>query len=930
MKLKNILDYPSSSAFRVFAGIGCLFFASDSFAQYVILSPGAIPGTDYSSVGTNGIYSNGNNSPAWDVSFSGSTTANNNTGFAGMRIDASRKINFSGPGYTFTANNNGRGIYVDDAGEIKFTGMNLNLDGNGVGLAVDYSSSFTMIGDGSHSLTASNNNGHGISPNRSLVEIHDVNITADENGDSGVHLHGSSMILNSASGSNVITASNNDVDGIGLYSAESVSNFSTTNYNIFADNNGSTGIWALTAGVIDFSGNGSNTLSSSGNGTSGVSIGDAGTEFNVFNMNVAIDNNGADGINIKDGAIAEISSSTTNSLTLNGNSSGSGAFVKNSGSVLTIRNMDVETNGNAAGFWAQLGGKIVIEGKSGGRNSLIINNNTGFGLVADNNAQLEITRMNVQADNSGAAVTSEGGSVVTINDSSMVSSALALNTYGSSGSYIINGSSIESAAGELLHGNAATSNLTAANSYLKGSILKDVNAVNATMSNTAWDMAADSNITSLTANNSQINLRGTGYNTLNVDNLSGSGNVYTLRTYFDGNGTNTDKIVVNGSLSGTNQLNVISSGTNGADTPAGSDGILVVDATGAANTGTFTLVGGKIDSGAYEYILNHAADNNWYLQSNGVMTGVAKAVSNLPAIHLSMVRTGMNELRKRIGELRDNDPAHKDGLWARSYAKHLKVDEFIDSRMNLFGFEAGYDKQIYGDCDQKVYAGLMAGYLYTDNIKNSLNTGGHGEAHANTPSLGVYMTWVHRQGWFFDATLREFWSDMSATSYNNIGQAVAYDPDRNFTTASLEFGRQLAYNADEYSKYILEPKAEILYGFAKAKSFTTTSGNDIHYGYTESITTRLALMLGYNRALDNGMILEPFVEFGLSREWNGRTDIKYAGSNFRSDLKGTGYDMSLGLNAKLDKQWNLFSEVAYETGEVYEGLSTNIGVRYNF
>jgi outer membrane autotransporter protein len=319
------------------------------------------------------------------------------------------------------------------------------------------------------------------------------------------------------------------------------------------------------------------------------------------------------------------------------------------------------------------------------------------------------------------------------------------------------------------------------------------------------------------------------------------------------------------------------------------------------------------------------ANNNWYLTSNGNPTGTSKMASSLPAIHLNIVKTGMNELRRRMGELRDNSPVVKSGAWIRSYAKHLNISEHISSSMNLVGLEGGYDKQIYADCYDKVYLGIMAGYLYTDRIRSKINTGAHASAHANTPSIGAYATWLNKAGWFIDTTLREFWSNMDASSTTTQGNIIKYSPDRNFTTASLEFGRQL-----RAEHLILEPKVELQYAYAGEKSFDTSIGNKLWYGDTQSINARAALMAAYNIKLENNSIIAPFMEVGLNNEFDGKTKIKYAGGNFRSDLSGTSYDLTAGINAKLTDSLHLYSEAAYEKGSKVEAVSGNIGVRWNW
>ena len=113
----------------------------------------------------------------------------------------------------------------------------------------------------------------------------------------------------------------------------------------------------------------------------------------------------------------------------------------------------------------------------------------------------------------------------------------------------------------------------------------------------------------------------------------------------------------------------------------------------------------------------------------------------------------------------------------------------------------------------------MAGYLYTDNIRTKNTRSFDGTGHANTPTVGLYGTWLNSDGWFVDATLRAFWSDMKLTGYTAQGGMISFDADRYFTAGSLEAGRQLSWDITDYSKWVMEPKLELSYAYAKAKSF---------------------------------------------------------------------------------------------------------------
>jgi outer membrane autotransporter protein len=245
--------------------------------------------------------------------------------------------------------------------------------------------------------------------------------------------------------------------------------------------------------------------------------------------------------------------------------------------------------------------------------------------------------------------------------------------------------------------------------------------------------------------------------------------------------------------------------------------------------------------------------------------------------------------------------------------------------MNLLGVEGGYDKQVYADCYDKVYLGVMAGYLYTDRIKSRMKNGDTGTALANTPSIGAYATWLNKEGWFADAAVRGFYSMMKASGRTAQGASVRYRPGRGFTAASVEFGRQL-----RAEHLILEPKVELQYAYAQAKNFGTNIGNKISYSDTAGLTARAALMAAYGMKLDNGAVLEPFVEFGMSNEFDGVTKIKYAGADFRSDLGGVSYDVIGGLNMKLSDMMNIYGEAAYEKGSKVEAISGNVGVRWNW
>lgn len=409
------------------------------------------------------------------------------------------------------------------------------------------------------------------------------------------------------------------------------------------------------------------------------------------------------------------------------------------------------------------------------------------------------------------------------------------------------------------------------------------------------------------------------YNTLTVSDWIATNAKLYLNTFFDGNGTNTDKLVVDGGdVSGVTTLYINSVGTNNVETPEGSEGILIANlAAAASNTATFVLDGGAVDTGALKYIINdQAADGNIYLKSDG-RSDVGNTINNMPALHLSIVKVGMNELRKRLGDLRSNGDG-SPSTWVRTYGKHLKVDEKIEARMNLFGMEAGVDVKL-GD----FYVGVMGGYLNSNDVKINQTNSSKGKGDANVPSVGMYATWLSN-GWFADAVIRHFWVNMDMKNIAANGAAIAYEADRNFIAGSLEGGKQFVID-----KFVFEPKLEVQYIHADAKSFATNFNDVVRYKDTDSLMTRVAAQFSYQLEGEASK-WKPFAEVALYNEWLGETKIDFAGVGMKSDVGGVGFDLTVGLDAKLADDVHFYGDVSFERGSVYESVSTNIGLRYNF
>ena len=419
-------------------------------------------------------------------------------------------------------------------------------------------------------------------------------------------------------------------------------------------------------------------------------------------------------------------------------------------------------------------------------------------------------------------------------------------------------------------------------------------------------------------------------NSVTVKELTSDGTaVVAMQT----DGTTADLLTVSGSATGLTTLDMDTVGNN----PTRQQ-IEVVHMANATGDISFRLANDRIDIGAHEYKLTQEPDTNWYLKTDGDLTKSAKTVQSLPALHLSIVNAGLNELRKRMGDLRSSNPCAPVGAWVRGYGKHLRIHEKVGAKMDLAGVEGGFDMMFHA-LNGRVYMGVMGGYLFSDNVRVHQSDQPEAKGNAKAPTAGVYATWIEDGSkWFVDLTARHFWVQTDLNRIVQNDDLNGYDVKRRFWAVTAETGRVFDVDAPTFmnigtkhaSVIAIEPKVEVRYTNGQAKEFNMSLGEGGSVDETHSLTTHLTLQTTY---LPNGTesIWKPFAELGVYNEWMGKTKIKYADTNLTtSDLSGLGIETSVGLNANLWENAYLYGAFTWETGKAYTSYLLNAGVRVSF
>ena len=440
------------------------------------------------------------------------------------------------------------------------------------------------------------------------------------------------------------------------------------------------------------------------------------------------------------------------------------------------------------------------------------------------------------------------------------------------------------------------------------------------------------------------------FNTLSVVNWTGTGSgLLRMNAYIDNGYSEADRLQISGGAAVGDTTILLSIFGNG--TP--SSGLMLVEARNAStNEGTFSLPGGSVDIGAFEYRLVKSPIGDWYLGTGEdptlidnpeydepsapgprapTLSNPARTTGAVPAMHLAVVKTGMNELRKRLGDLRGSGGQKRDiGAWARSYVHNVSFEDNIAVDKIVYGGETGFDFEKRTD-ESRIFFGIMGGMMRADNIKIRQSNSFDGSGVANAPSVGLYGTWLHKSGWFVDATARNFWVETNLKNITAAGDMHDQKSNRDFVSGSIETGRQFMLNQSDNGRQIaIEPRVEARYTFAPAgEDYETSMGHKFSFDDTRSLDTRLSLQVSY---LPNGAesTWKPFAEIAVYNEWMGRTNITFAGVDLQSDIGGMGAELALGTNVKINDSAYMYADIAAEYGEVFKSYSANVGARMQF
>ncbi|CAB3774604.1 autotransporter outer membrane beta-barrel domain-containing protein [Paraburkholderia humisilvae] len=526
---------------------------------------------------------------------------------------------------------------------------------------------------------------------------------------------------------------------------------------------------------------------------------------------------------------------------------------------------------------------------------------------------------------------------------------------------------------------ATTASITAGASVAAGATLGGYGTVNGDVTNKGTVAVADAlvqfaggahgnftiNGTLTNANLVQIGGGQNAGNSLVVNRYIGNDGVIALNTVLAGDSAASDKLVVNGGrATGATTLKVRNVGGQGA--LVASNGIEVVAATNGATTdaGAFSLAGGTVKAGAYEYYLakggvTPGTSENFYLRNtvladpNGGGTTAAPGTPALPVTDSAPVTLFRPEVAlyaelpsvaRQLGMMQIDSFHLRQGeqsllgetgplpaAWGRVWGGHstLSQDGDVVPRFSgsMTGTQIGQD--LYASTTpsgHRNHYGLLLGFGRATGDVRGYAVGVPdtevGHLGVSAYSVGGYWTHIGPGGWYSDAVVLGSALEIDSSSRDGIsstthGKAV---------TGSVEGGVPFAVGRS----LTLEPQAQFIWQHQTIRDLNDGISN-VTFSNGNTMVGRLGVRLaGVYEAVH--VFWQPYLRFSLLRSFGGSDKATFGGVTPISTSVGqTTGQVDAGMVAKLTKHGSAFATVSVSTnlGSEHQRIVTgNVGARW--
>ncbi len=289
---------------------------------------------------------------------------------------------------------------------------------------------------------------------------------------------------------------------------------------------------------------------------------------------------------------------------------------------------------------------------------------------------------------------------------------------------------------------------------------------------------------------------------------------------------------------------------------------------------------------------------------NSIMSNVLDLTS---ASTLAINRILMNDVRKRMGDLRSSDGTH--GVWARYDGGKFSGSNSFENDFSTV--QIGADTAAFLDGTR---LGVAFSYTTSDSDMQ------RGDAEMDAYSLAFYGTKFFENGMFVDVIGRLATIDTDVTIDGNKKGNL----DNMAVSLSGEFGWRFDVNPSFY----VEPQAEVTYTYLDSDKLKLSSGHEYELDSVDSLIGRLGFATGFKCPNNFGDV---YLRASAVHEFLGDAAVHGGTYTLETDGDDTWIEFGVGANFNLNK--NLYGWVDLERTEgadLDEDWRANVGVRYSF
>ncbi len=324
---------------------------------------------------------------------------------------------------------------------------------------------------------------------------------------------------------------------------------------------------------------------------------------------------------------------------------------------------------------------------------------------------------------------------------------------------------------------------------------------------------------------------------------------------------------------------------------AKSEGVAIAMAEGMTTGATTATIGA--DGKASDVVV----------KTNSIMSNTLDLASAAP---LAMNRLLMNDVRKRMGDLRAAEGTH--GVWARYDGGKLSGANGLENDFTTV--QVGIDTVPVADAPR---FGVAFAYTQSD---ADMKRGG---AEMDAFSLAFYGTKFYDNGMFVDVIGR------MATADTDV--VVDGDKTGSMDNVALSLSGEFGWRFDVNNQFYVEPQAELTYTYVNADKLDL-SGSVYEFDSVDSLLGRVGFAAGFKCPSNFGDV---YVRASVVHEFLGDTTVRGGSAIHAVDGKDTWVEYCIGANFNVNKNTYVYADIERTEGAALEeDWRANVGVRFAF